>query len=351
MERTLAIIGYGGMGQWHGRQIREKLPGIHVKGAYDVRHEMLEKAQADGLYPYPSLEAVLRDPQVDMVTIATPNNFHRDIAIACLQAGKHVICEKPVTLTPEELEEIMAVAEKTGRLFTVHQNRRWDKDFRMIKALAEGGAIGKPYAIESRVLGSRRVLHGWRGHKFNGGGMVYDWGVHLFDQLLWLVDSPVVQVFAQTRSIFTQEVDDNFKAMLLFENGLSALVEVATNCFVSLPRFHMCCTDGTVLIDKWGEAGRVIKLSSDEIPAWDDEIVYTTAGPTRTMAPLPREALEELPLPQVEADWKCFYENVLDALAGRAELIVKPQEALRVLRLIQCVFESAKTGASVACRI
>ena len=172
---TLAIIGFGGMGSWHARNIMERVPEIRVKGAYDIREEALVKAREMGLRAYGSLQELLDDAEVDLVTIATPNNFHRPLAIQALRAGKNVISEKPVTLNARELEEIIAVRDETGKLFSVHQNRRWDKDYCIIKKVLSEGTIGTPYFIESRVQGSRGAMHGWRGYKVNGGGMLLDW--------------------------------------------------------------------------------------------------------------------------------------------------------------------------------
>ncbi len=351
MAYCSAIIGYGGMGGWHHENIAARVPEIRVKGAWDIRPEMLEKAEEKGLYPYKSLEELLNDRELDLVTIAVPNNFHKELAIACLEHGKNVVCEKPVTLNAAELTEIIAVAEKTGRLFAVHQNRRWDKDFRIVKTILEQNTIGKPYYIESRVQGSRRAMHGWRSYKVNGGGMVYDWGVHLFDQLLWVLPGRVTQVYAQLFQVFSDEVDDNFKAMLRMEDGTSVLVEIATNCFINQPRWHVCCTDGTAVVEDWQCNGKIVRLNTDEEMGWDDEIVYTEAGPTRTMAPRPVQTTEVLPLPQVESDWSDYYKNIVGVLNGTAELIVKPEQSLRVMRLIDCVFESAREGRSIVCNI
>ena len=230
-----AIIGYGGMGSWHHDSITEKVPGIQVVGAYDVRPEALEKAASKGLHTYQTLEELLADTSLDLVTVATPNNFHKDLVIRCLESGKNVVCEKPVAMNAAELTEMIAASERTGRLFSVHQNRRWDKDYAIIKKLVQENTLGKPYFIESRVQGSSGGMHGWRGHKINGGGMLYDWGVHLLDQLMDMIDSPVVSVTAQLQSLFSDEIDDNVKLLLQFENGVSALCTMETNCFIPLP--------------------------------------------------------------------------------------------------------------------
>ncbi len=347
----MAIIGYGGMGSWHHASVKRNVKSFEVVSAWDIREEARNEAVSRGLYAYSSLEELLDDKSIDLVTIAVPNNFHKDLTIACLRSGKNVICEKPVAMNAGELREMMAVAEETGKLFSIHQNRRWDRDYQTIRKIIEDGTIGKPYMVESRVQGSRRSLYGWRGHKVNGGGMVYDWGVHCFDQLLDLFDSPVVSVSAHLFDIFSDGVDDNFKVLLRFENGVSALVEVATNCFINQPRWHLSCTDGTAVIENWDIEGKIVKLTSDEIMTWDNDIVYTSAGPTRTMAPRPKHTVTELPLPEVRPNWSDYYENIAGVLNGEAELIVKPEQALRVMTLIDTIFESDKAGKPIECMI
>ena len=351
MAFNLVIVGFGGMGSWHYENITARIPEIKVTGAYDVREEALQNAAAKGLHTYGSLDEVLNDKSVDIVTVATPNDFHKDIAISCMRAGKNVISEKPVTLNSKELEEIISVSKETGKLFSIHQNRRWDEDYMIIKKIVDDNLLGKPYAIESKVQGSRRSLHGWRGHKVNGGGMLLDWGVHLLDQVIMLINSPVVSVYANLFEVYSDEVDDNCRINLAFENGTTALIEVATNCFINLPRWHVQFEDGTAVIEDWSCKGRMVKLSSSEIMEWSEDIVYTKAGPTRTMAPRPPETTEQIDLPKVEGDWSCYYKNIAEVLEGKAELIVKPEQALRVMKVIDNAFKSSEIGESIKCRI
>jgi predicted dehydrogenase len=339
------------MAGWHHENIQSKVKEITVKGAFDIQEEARDKAREKGLYAYESADELLADPQIDLVTIAVPNDFHKNYAIRALRAGKNVVCEKPVTLNSKELEEIIAVSKETGKLFSVHQNRRWDKDYRIVKKLIDEGTIGKPYYIESRVEGSRRALHGWRGHKINGGGMLLDWGVHLLDQAMMLIDSPVVSVFAHMQSIYCTEVDDNFKGMIRFENGVNYLIEVATNCFINLPRWHVSAKDGTVVVEDWACNGRVVTCDTGAKMEWADDIVYTEAGPTRTMAPRPPETTIQSPLPDVHTDWTEYYQNIAATLDGKATLLVKPEQALRVMKVIDALFESDAKGAGVSVHI
>ena len=339
------------MGEWHSVYLKDWLKDmIAVAGVVDIRKERTDRAIENGLKVYPSFESVLDDPEVEIVLLALPNDLHKPYAIKAMRGGKNVIIEKPATLNAADFEDLMQVQKETGKVLTVHQNRRWDRDFLMVKEIYNNKQIGNVYMLESRVQGSRQVLNGWRGAKINGGGMVYDWGVHLIDQYLNMIDSPVTEVYAQLFGIYTDEVDDNFKAMLRFENGVSALVEVSMNCFILHPRWHVCGEVGTMVIDDWSCNGRIMRLSDKEELKWDEKIVYTAAGPTRSMAPRPIETMEELPLPQVN-DQLRFYIELCEHLDGKCELPVKPESVLRVLKVMDAIFESDKNGQSVKCNI
>ena len=343
--KQVALIGYGGMGQWHCENI-VRVPGLQMKGVYDINPDKIELAKSRGLVGYPTAEALLRDAEIDLVVVATPNNFHQYYCLAAVEAGKNVITEKPAMMNAAELEVVIAKAKQCNKLFTVHQNRRWDGDFLTVKEVLQSGVIGKPYFIDSRVQGSRGIPGDWRCVKEAGGGMLLDWGVHLLDQLLWMIDSPVREVYAQMLSIRFPEVDDNIKVLLQFENGVCAQVQVDTNCFIAYPRWHVSAKDGTMVIQDWDISGYIEKANEVAFN-WEEGIIYTASGRTRTMAPRPVHTIERLPLPKVTADWCEFYRNIADVLDNRAELIVKPEQVLRVMRVIDACFQSSKTGHSV----
>lgn len=348
---TMAMLGFGGMAGWHREKLEKQMPRIRVKGIYDVLPEARAQAQEYGLHVYESAEALLADAEVDLVLIATPNNFHKDYAVSALRAGKNVICEKPVTLDATELEEIIAVQKETGKLFSIHQNRRWDTDYKMVEAMLQNETIGKPYFIESRVQGSRGSMHGWRGYKVDGGGMLLDWGVHLIDQALNLIASPVVSVDAHLEGVFSKEVDDSIKVWLRFANGVSYLMEMSTNCFIPMPRWHVSCTEGTMVIDNWDCDGKIVTLKENGPMQWADDIVYTAAGPTRTMAPRPAHTTQTLPLPAMKTDSIAYYENIVAVLDGTAPLLVQPAQALRVMQVIDLAFESSRAKCGMRCEI
>ena len=333
----------------HEQQSR-KLDNLSYKGVYDVDEKQNISARSLGLMVYSSAEELLADSEIDFVLIATPNCFHMDYSIKALKAGKHVICEKPVTMNRFELEKIIEAKEKYGKVFTVHQNRRWDKDYCTVKKALEDDMIGKPYYIESRVQGSRGIPGDWRCVREAGGGMLFDWGIHLIDQMLDLVDSKVTEIYAillETR----YDVDDNFKLLLTFENGVTAQIQVDTNCFISLPRWHISAMEGTLVVNNWECEGKIVVPSKTETVSFDEYIVVTSAGTTKTMAPRPPETMDTIELPSVDPQWIDYYKNFASHLEGKADLTVTPEQALRVMTVIDLTFESSKTKSAIKCSI
>ena len=341
-EFKLAIVGFGGMGGWH-RELIEGIEHLSVKGVYDIKPQRAECARELGLTVYASLEEVLADPEIDLILCATPNDTHKDIVIKALKAGKNVVCEKPATIHSRDFVEMMA-AQSTSHLF-VHQNRRWDEDYLTVKKIVDENLLGPVFTIESRVHGSRGIPGDWRGEKEHGGGMVLDWGVHILDQALQMIDSKVKKVYATMTQVTNELVDDGFTTHLYFENGLVYTLEVGTNNFISLPRWYVLGRDGTAVVYDWDLSGKMVRVKdwnkNDAVP------VKTAAGLTKTMAPRTEDTIATEPLPIVHSDIRDYYRNVMATIDGREEQIVKNDEVLRVLRLMEAIFESIDQGQVV----
>ncbi len=336
-----AIVGYGGMGNWHAERIL-KSDVVELTGVYDIREERIELAKSRGIHAYESLEAILADQNVELVTIATPNDVHEELVIAALNAGKNVICEKPVTITMDSLERMIEAAEKNKRRFSVHQNRRWDADFLSMKQIYDSGEIGKVINLESRVHGSRGIPSDWRKHKEYGGGMLYDWGIHLIDQVLMIFGWDVKSVYCVCDHITNQEVDDGFRLDLNFRSGQRATVEVGTYNFISLPRLYMRAENGTAMVPKWKSETQVLKCSNWHDRDWVP--VVTAAGLTKTMAPRDEMTTESYTLEQPASDVHDYYRHFVAAIREGGEQDVTYDQMRTDLKIILAALESAETG-------
>lgn len=338
----IVVVGYGGMGGWHTKLLNQ-LNEFDLKGIYDIKDERSNVAEENGIKAYKSFEDVLSDKDVQLVTVAIPNDLHKDICIRAMKAGKNVVCEKPVSLNSDELQKMIDTSKECGVVFAVHQNRRWDHDYRTIKKIFDENTLGHVFNIESRVHGSRGIPGDWRNKKAHGGGMVLDWGVHLLDQTMQIAGSrKLLSVYAQFSYVSNEECEDGFKILLEFEDDLKFHVEVGTNNFINLPRWYMTGENGSAIINDWALNGKIVMVSDwenrDAVP------VVTEAGLTKTMAPRTSETIKEYPLPEVSGDIKEYYRNIKATIEGREEQIVKNDEVMKVMRLMETVFLSAETN-------
>lgn len=134
MGIQLGIIGYGGMGGFHHRNA-SKIEGVQVVGTYDIDPVRVQAAEKNGIKGFSTLEDLLSCDEINTVLVAVPNDKHMELCVEATNAGKHVICEKPAAMNVRELDQMIAAAGRNGKIFTVHQNRRWDKDFRIVKKI------------------------------------------------------------------------------------------------------------------------------------------------------------------------------------------------------------------------
>lgn len=344
-KMKVAVVGYGGMGGWHTEKLL-KSDVAELAGIYDIRRERNELAESRGIHAYGSLRELLQDSEVELVTVAVPNDAHEDVVIKALNAGKNVICEKPVALSLESLNRMIEAAEKNHVHFSTHQNRRWDVDYLAMKQVHDSGELGKVINIESRIHGSRGIPSDWRGEKVHGGGMLYDWGIHLIDQMLMIFGFENVEsVYCICDHITNQEVDDGFRLDLNFKNGQRATVEVGTYNFIAMPRFYMRAEKGSALITDWREEAQVVKCThwheSEVLP------VETAAGLTKTMAPRDGITTDTYRVPKPQSDVHDYYRNFIATIRGEATQCVTYDQMRTDLRVILAAFESAKEGKIV----
>ena len=320
---------------------------LELAGTFDIKEERQEWARSFGIHTYESYEAMLQDPSVDAILIATPNHLHKEQAIAALRAGKDVLCEKPVMITSKDLEDVVAVAKEEGRVFYPRQNREWDEDYLIIKKIYDEKLVGNVFNVKCRIMGSRGIPGDWRGIKACGGGMMLDWGVHIIDRMLQMVPCKVERLYCNFTHITNDECDDGFQLQLMFADGMSCNLEVGTCHFVNEPLWCIYGDKGSAEIMNWELDGRMVRVTS-----WEDkdaQPIVAGAGLTKTMAPRKAgESTEELPLPRFDFDRNALYRNFAEVCRGTAEQIVTNEHAHRVLRLMEAAFESDRLGQAVS---
>lgn len=335
--KKVAVIGYGGQGVWHCNQII-KSDVVQLAGIYDINQKRRQTAVDNGVFVYQSNEAIFADKSVDIIVVAIPNDVHEDLVKNGLLSGHNVICEKPVALSVEQFDNMLEAEKKSGKLLSVHQNRRWDVDYLGVKEVIESEQIGEVIRIESRIHGSRGIPSDWRQEKQKGGGMILDWGVHLIDQMLQLITDKIVAVNCNCTHITNKQVDDGFRLEITFAGDKTALIEVGTYNFIAMPRFYMQCQKGSLCITDWQQKAQIKKLTR-----WiekDVTPVQNAAGITKTMAPRDHLTLDSYEAEIPKSDVHEFYRNFCNAIDGNQVQLIKNQEVRRVLSVMQAAFES-----------
>lgn len=338
----LGIIGLGGMGFYHAERLTQT--GImQVAGSFDTDEARQKLSRDSGYLPYPSAEALLADKNIDAVLIATPNDWHCRYAVAAANAGKHVLCEKPVALSVAELDEMEQAALKNGVVFTVHQNRRWDSDYIAAMNIINSGELGKISRIESFVCGANGIPGGWRKIKAQGGGMMLDWGVHMLDQIFQFIKEKPLSLYCRYSRTLGFDVDDGFHAVLEFEGDLTVEVRVDTNTFTKKPRWTLYGRNGTAEITDWDLNGNVI------LPVYGKEIelvgIKAGNGFTKTMAYRPHESVRVLPIEKPRVDGDAFYKNFVAAVHGEEKPAVDVASVRKILRVMElCALSDEKNA-------
>ena len=339
----IALVGYGGMGQHHCRSIRyAKEHGfidVEVKGIFDIDEEKRSKAKEEGYYIYRDLEEAVSDPEISAILIATPNDVHLPVAVAAATHKKHILCEKPIACSLEEAKKMYAVAEENGVELSVHQNRRYDKDYLTVCEIVRSGMIGDVYRIESVVAGSNGIPGAWRKIKAQGGGMMLDWGVHLIDQMQVFFGTPD-GISCRYSYNAGEEVDDGFDCILDYDKKTEIRINVDTNWFVPRARWTLFGNEGTAIIRDWDLNGEVIRVKQRH----DDKLKGITAGNgmTKTMAGRREETIERMPLPEVEFVPYLYYTNLEKIVKGEAKPIAKKEEVLSVMNIMEQTFISSE---------
>ena len=353
MKKKVGIVGYGGMGQWHACSIDgvtycnaidfNQSDVCEVVAVYDIDPAKNEKARADGYKAYDTLQEFLADESIEIVVIATPNDVHESIAIEAMEAGKHVISEKPVTMSCEALENMIAASEKYGKKFSVHQNRRFDDYFVLMKQLCDEDSIGEIISLESRVHGDHGIPGDWRKTVEKGGGMLYDWGVHMIDQQLWMLGYDVESVYARFDYLTGAPVDDGCYIDIKLRSGKNLHVEIATYNFVKLPLMYMRGKNGTAMINDWKDKIHITRCTG--FPE-DDNIrpTKTSNGLSKTMAPRTDRSMESYVVMRPEIDVHDYYRNFVRAIDGLEEQMVTHDQMRCILKVIMTAFESVEKG-------
>lgn len=338
----IGLMGYGFAGQtFHAPVIAHS--GAATLAA--IATSQAGRAQAD--YPdaaiVPDLDALLSLDAIECVVIATPNDTHYELARRTLERGKHVLVDKPVTLSADEARTLAAIAKQRGLVFAPFHNRRWDGDFLTVRELLANGELGRVTHYESHFDRFRpQVRQRWREDATRGGGLLYDLGPHLIDQALALFGAPEsVTAFVHTRRDHATAPD--YVHLVLGYPGHDAVLH-ASALAAFAPRFVVHGTRGSYL--KNGLDTQEDQLKAGLRPGQPGFGDGNEAGRLHMLADDGTET--ELAVPNAAGNYADLYRALAAAIRDGEPFPVSPQDAVDVMSIIEIATQSAAEGRTIA---
>jgi len=335
---NVGLIGFGLAGKvFHA-------PLVHANPNLRLTHVVLRHGNAsEEKYPQTKIvrntDDLFANKGVDLVVVATPNTSHLELAAKALRAGKHVVVDKPFTITSADADELIALSRKVGRVLSVFQNRRWDGDFLTVRQILDNNELGRLAEYESRFDRFRPALKpgAWREQALPGSGVLFDLGSHLIDQAGVLFGRPQ-SIFADLRAQRDGAVAiDSFELRLEYPSLKVTLKAGSLICEPS-PRFVLYGTEGSYV--KFGLDPQEEALKQGNSPAqshWGEEPEDCWGTVTRCNGPVDRKKYQTR-----AGRYPDYYENVYRAIIGKADLAVKPEESKEVIHLIELAERSAR---------
>jgi predicted dehydrogenase len=343
---SVGILGFGYATRTFHAPLVSSTPGLSLDAIVQRNGD-----EASLAYPaarvFRSVEEMLRDSQVELVVIATSNPSHFPLATQCLEAGKHVVVDKPFAVTLEEAEQLIRLATQRSRVLSVFHNRRWDGDFLTLQQLLREGRVGRATRFDSNFDRFRPTVDtaAWRQRNEPGSGVLFDLGPHLLDQAVTAFGQPASLRASVRCERAGAQVDDAFDLVLEYDSGLYVTLGASMLACTSRPRFSLYGSEGAWL--KHGLDPQEADLKRGQRPPstfWGQEPDTAHGMLTRCVdGNTVREEVVTLP-----GNYLAYYENVRDAVGGTAELAVTGQQALRVMHLLELCMLSQREQRSVS---
>jgi predicted dehydrogenase len=347
----VGVVGYGpfgAMGYLHGLAATETT-GLALVAAADSVGERLVAARNDfpDLIAHDSASALAADPAVDIAIIATPPVLHAELALQLLRAGKHVVIEKPMCLRRADADEIIATAAEHDRVVTVHQSRRWDRDWLSVRHVIDRGEIGEVFNTETFVGGFEHPCRAWHSEDSISGGAIYDWGSHHVDWILQLYGSSPQRVLCSTHNRVWNDTTnvDQLSLWMQWADGREATFRQSDVCAIRRPKFHIEGTRGTI-------EGHYQPLVTDRIVPGRGhlaEVSHHAEAPVDLTVATYDELLgvrESIAPPAPSPGWG-FHRNLADHLLLGEPLSVRPEQSRDVVAVLEAGHRSGSNGGEL----
>ncbi len=342
---NIALCSFGMSGWVFHAPFLETNPGFNLYGVWE-RSKNFAEEKYPGIKTFRSLEAMLADDAVELVVVNTPNYTHYDYAKKALEAGKHVIVEKPFTVTVIEGEELIALAQKQNKKLSVYQNRRYDSDYKTIKKVLSQNLLGDLIEVEMHFDRFKEELSP-KLHKEipgPGSGSLYDLGSHLIDQALQLFGMPQM-IFADIKAMRPiSKVDDYFEILFYYE---TMRVRVKSSYVVreALPGYVFHGLKGSFIKPKTDVQEDM--LQAGNIPGGADWGTEPESQRGLLHTEKDGKIIKEY-VASERGNYNDYYDGIYGAIRENKSLPVTADEALNVIKIIEAAYKSNEFKKAVA---
>ena len=344
----VGILGYGFATATFHAPLINAVPGLHLAAISSSKPERVSVDWPEVL-ALSSAQELLARQEIEVVVIPTPNDTHYDLACRALAAGKHVVVDKPFTVTTAQARDLIARANEAGRLLSVFHNRRWDADFLTVKDVLASGQLGRLTHFESHFDRFRPVVRErWRESKTPGGGLWYDLGPHLLDQALQLFGPPDTLLLDLAVQRDQAQADDWFHALLRYGN-LRVVLHASTLSAHLGPRLLLHGTEGSYC--KWGMDPQedALRAGARPLRAEPNGPLHWGVDPQPGILRRAKDGgWDDQTIQGPSGDYTAYYAQVRDALRQQRPNPVPPEQALQVMELIELGLQSWQLGRVVA---
>ncbi|MFA6931644.1 MAG: Gfo/Idh/MocA family oxidoreductase [Lentisphaeria bacterium] len=330
-EIKAGIIGYGPsfmMGKFHLNLMSDA--GMQICAIADIDPERCKAGAADfpGIKTYSSAADMLAQSDVDLVTVITPHNTHAELAIQCMNAGRHVITEKPFAITTDECDAMIEARDRNKVMLSTFHNRHWDAWILTAKQKIESGMIGKIKHIDAHLGNYQMPGKWWRGSKSISGGIMYDWGAHFLEYSLQLLKGKIVEVsgfvqkgFWEPKSAWKEDcIEDEAFSVVRFDDGTCLKLMISSLEPNPKPGWlEVCGTTGSFII----KPGTWMAHCQED------------SGPVLREGPVG------------DSETYRFYQNIVAHLLGKEELVITAEYARRPIHIMDWTARSAAANRTL----
>jgi scyllo-inositol 2-dehydrogenase (NADP+) len=340
------VVGYGKSAKVFHIPFLSTMDEFEITAVLE-RHSEESKKQLPGIRVAKSIEELIGADDTELIVITTPNDTHFEYASKALKAGKNVVLEKPFTITSADAEELIRIANNSGKVLSVYQNRRYVSDFLTMRELLEQNMLGDIHEFNATYdrFRPQAVPGAWRETNMPGAGILYDLGPHIIDQALTLFGNPEAITADVRRQRSFTKADDYFNIWLHY-GFLKVILHSGMLVREQGPRYMIHGTLGSFI--KYGEDPQEEKLRAGELPLGDTWGLEPESSYGILHTEINGQVVRKT-VPSKKGDYGLYYKNIYETIVNGAPLKEKPEHGYNTIRIVELALESSAQKKTLTC--